>query len=220
MSARPAARQGIALDQMETLRPGLSGLVSIPFPGQPEKPSTEVSLPVVHSALRLLSLAAAVSGSVGRTGTGGSYTLNIWGVKHLNYPIWSLLSLSTVVSILTYSCPTEEVAGFNSRLLVCQLSELSVLFIGQVKKNPNLFQLLTGVKCSSMCLLSHLEGSRHTCPPKPASFSLRFHTSYPAALQRSLLWDFRDFIPLSSRRGTSTTSMVAQMQTGSLRHFW
>lgn len=131
----PAVRQGIAWDQMEFPMPLAVGLelpelLPIPFSGiataGEASHAAGLARDIFHSALSLLSIATVVSRSVSRTVTEASYLLNILRVKCLiNHHIWSLLSLSPVASILTYSCSTEEVAGFNSLLLVCQLLKWS-----------------------------------------------------------------------------------------------
>lgn len=144
----PATRQGIAPDLMEILMLlavglGLPGLLPFPFSGiataREASHAGGIARDVFCSALRLLSIATVVSGSVSRTVAEASYILNILRVKCLiNHHIWSLLSLSTVMSILTYSCSTEEVAGFNSLLLVCQLLKWSKCYSQcRLKKKGN-----------------------------------------------------------------------------------
>lgn len=76
----------------------------------------------LRSTLGLLSIVTVIWKSISRTVTVVSYILNTPRVKCLiNHHIWSLLSLSLVMSVLTYSSSVEEVAGFNSLLLACQL---------------------------------------------------------------------------------------------------
>lgn len=71
------------------------------------------------------------------------------------------------------------------------------------------FQPMKGVKCSSVCLapFCHIwRGAVTLSLPSQPHFYFISMLHALATLWSSLLWEFGDFIALSSRRGTSTTS--------------